>query len=243
MGPTVMTITAISSYASATLGVSAPDSERVAVHDHLLRAVENSRLETLPYRHWFLNDMLTVDACTAITGLPLEAPHIGDTYGRRETHNSSRIFFSVENRACFPVCEALAAALQDPVTVAALEQKCGVNLAGSSLRIEYCQDTDGFWLEHHTDIGAKLFTLLIYLSTGPGSEAWGTDIMDEQGKVIATAPSIFNSGLIFIPGTDTWHGFYKRPITGVRKTLIVNYVRPEWRSRHELAYPEQPVVR
>jgi hypothetical protein len=24
----------------------------------------------------------------------------------------------------------------------------------------------------------------------------------------------------------------------VRRSLIVNYVKPEWRSRHELAYPD-----
>ncbi len=219
-----------------------PGAKGFTLRDHFLQAVKNSRLETTPYRHWFLSDMLSADACTAITGLPLEAPPIGDTYGRRETHNSSRIFFSVENRERFPVCRELAAVLQDPVTVSALERNCAVNLTGSYLRIEYCQDTDGFWLEHHTDIGAKLFTMLIYLSTGPGSEEWGTDIMDEHGKVIATAPSVFNSGLIFIPGNDTWHGFHKRPVNGIRKTLIVNYVKDEWRSRHELAYPGQPIV-
>jgi hypothetical protein len=29
---------------------------------------------------------------------------------------------------------------------------------------------------------------------------------------------------------------------GKRKSLIVNYVKPEWRARHELAYPETPVT-
>ena len=41
-----------------------------------------------------------------------------------------------------------------------------------------------------------------------------------------------------MPASDTWHGFHKRPIAGVRRSLIVNYVKPEWRSRHELAYPD-----
>jgi hypothetical protein len=30
--------------------------------------------------------------------------------------------------------------------------------------LELCLDTDGFWLEPHTDIGAKKLTLLISLS-------------------------------------------------------------------------------
>lgn len=47
--------------------------------------------------------------------------------------------------------------------------------------------------------------------------------------------------MIFIPGSDTWHGVEKRNFAGVRKSIIVNYVKPEWRSRHELAYPERPI--
>ena len=57
----------------------------------------------------------------------------------------------------------------------------GCTLGGSFLRIEYCLDTDGFWLEPHTDIGAKLFTMLVYLSDHPEAEDWGTDIMDCVG--------------------------------------------------------------
>ena len=54
-------------------------------------------------------------------------------------------------------------------------------LDGSFLRIECCLDTDGFWLEPHTDIGAKLLTLLVYLSDHPEAGDWGTDIMDPAG--------------------------------------------------------------
>jgi len=57
--------------------------------------------------------------------------------------------------------------------------------------------------------------------------------------LVATAPYRRNAGLIFIPGSDTWHGFHRRPIVGVRRSLIVNYVKPEWRSRHELAFPDR----
>jgi hypothetical protein len=47
--------------------------------------------------------------------------------------------------------------------------------------------------------------------------------------------------MVFVPGDDTFHGFEKRPFTGVRKTLILNYVTPEWRAREQLAFPEVPV--
>ncbi len=84
--------------------------------------------------------------------------------------------------------------------------------------------------------------MLIYLSTGPGSAEWGTDLMSPTGEVLGRSPGSANSGLIFVPAADTWHGFARRPISGVRRSLIINYVRPEWRSRHELAFPNRPVT-
>ena len=194
-----------------------------------------------PFRHWLLAEMLPAETCAAVDALPVTPPVIADTMGRRETHNSSRLFFGVDERAQHAVCDDIASALQRADVIRQLEGLCDVRLAGASLRIEYCLDTDGFWLEPHTDIGAKLFTMLIYLSDDPGSEAWGTDLYDRQQRWVATTPFRRNCGFIFIPGPETWHGVERRPIHGVRRSLIVNYVKPEWRSRHELAFPEQPV--
>jgi hypothetical protein len=213
-----------------------------AVALQLGRALDAAAPGAVPFRHWLIDTALPAAVPPAVAALPLPPPAIADTLGKRETSNSLRVFFSPEMRARFPVCAAVAEALQRPATVARLARLSGAGLAGSFLRIEYCQDTDGFWLEPHTDIGAKLFTMLIYLADAPGSEGWGTDLMTPGGEVVATAPYRANSGLIFVPGSDTWHGFRKRPIAGVRRSLIVNYVKPEWRSRHELAYPAQPVA-
>ena len=195
-----------------------------------------------PYRYWLLHRMLPLDLARSLTELPFPAPSIADTRGKRETHNGQRIFVSADNRAHFPACAELAEAFQDDATVALLQDVTAAKLEGSSLRIECCLDTDGFWLEPHTDIGAKMLTLLVYLSDHPDAADWGTDVMDPAGNVLARAPGNFNEGLLFVPAADTWHGFARRPIHGLRRSLIVNYVKPEWRSRHELAFPDQPVV-
>jgi hypothetical protein len=60
-------------------------------------------------------------------------------------------------------------------------------------------------------------------------------------KFYESAPGDFNCGLIFIPGTKSYHGFEKRPIKGIRRSLMLNYVGPEWRARHELCFPNHPV--
>lgn len=193
-----------------------------------------------PFRHWLLREVFTEDVCRAIVALPFAAAPIGDTEGRRETHNSVRTFFSIENRERFPVCRDLAEVLQSGTTVRKVEETFDIDLAGSFLRIEYCQDRDGFWLEPHTDIAAKLLTVQVYVSAEPGARDWGTDLYDRHGGLAVTVPYEFNCGFGFVPGKDTWHGFRRRPIDGVRRSVIINYVRPEWRARHELAYPDQP---
>ncbi|HEX3984077.1 MAG TPA: 2OG-Fe(II) oxygenase [Acidisoma sp.] len=215
--------------------------ETARISQHILTALDAAETQTFPYPHWLPQDVLPEPVVEAIRELPLETPAIVDTLGRRETHNSSRLFLGTEQQERFPVCRALISALQAPDAVAALTRKTGAALGGSFLRVEYCLDTDGFWLEPHTDIGAKFFTMLIYLADPPPGEDWGTDIYETPARHIGSAPARRNAGLIFVPSEISWHGFIRRPITGLRRSLIVNYVTPEWRARHELACADHPV--
>lgn len=217
------------------------DSLALADRDGFLKALDGSQRITKPYRHWLMKDILPLEQAEALHALPVPAPADLTFNGRRETNNSTRFYFNAKAQAEFPAARALAEAFQDPKTVASIEKECAIDLTGTNLRLEYCQDTDGFWLEPHTDIGVKQYTMLIYLSKGPGSEEWGTDVYDQSMKWVHRAPCHFNSGLIFIPGNDTWHSVDRRPIKGVRKSIIINYVAREWRDRYELAYPEKPV--
>ncbi len=210
----------------------------VKIADAFAASLASARIRETPFRHWLLTDALPDETLTALAELPAPPAEIGDTQGRRETHNSSRRFFAPGD-LWDGTCQAVAQTFQAPETVAMLADATGAPLEGASLRIEYCQDRDGFWLEPHTDIGAKLFTMLVYLGDDP---AMGTDIYDAEKRHLGAAPFGFGRGLIFVPGDDTWHGFEKRRIDGVRKSIIVNYVKPEWRSRHELAFANAPVL-
>ncbi len=194
-----------------------------------------------PYRHWLLDGVLPCFSARSITQLPFEAATISETYGKRDTHNASRHFFNHEAQLQYPVCADVAGGFQSAEVIRAIEKTCEVDLQGSFLRIEYCQDKEGFWLEPHTDIGVKLFTMVIYLTQGPLGNTMGTDIYDAALKWVGRAPSEFNSAVVFIPAENTWHGFEKRPMPELRRSLIVNYVKPEWRSRHELAFPNAPI--
>ena len=204
----------------------------------LIANLKGSDAFDTPYPHWLLKSVFPDDVAQVINDLDIPMGAGLDYGGRRELNNSQRAFFDAERQAENPTVGAVAQAFKSPETIATIEALTGTDLTGSLLRLEYTQDTDGFWLEPHTDIGAKLFTMLWYLSVGEGSDNCGTDVLDEKFNLVKTAPFTFNTGLIFIPGTNTWHGFQKRKINGVRKSLIINFVKPEWRSRHELAFQD-----
>lgn len=212
-----------------------------ALIEQVLHSIATRREAREPYRHWLLSDVLPQETCTAIVELPFAAPRIADTRGKRETHNESRTFFSVANRARFTVCNDMAAAFQSNAVVRALEEAFATTLTGSFLRVEYCQDSGSFWLEPHCDVEVKLITIQVYLSSGADAESLGTDIYRDENTWFATVPASFNSALVFVPAKNTWHGFRRRQFAGVRRSIIINYVTASWRARHELAYPTDAV--
>jgi hypothetical protein len=207
----------------------------------LLKSFSLASWHDVPYRHWMLLSCLPTDAASAIGQLPFPAPDLGGVSGKRELHNGTRKYFDVENRTQFPVCEAFAAAFQDEKITRAIEQTFPTRLEGSYLRIEYAQDRDGFWLEPHTDLGVKLFTMLLYLAEDASHGGLGTDIYDAEKRHVGRSPFINNSALVFVPSNITYHGFERRPIEGVRKSVIINYVTDEWRAREQLAFPDRPI--
>jgi len=217
------------------------DAPTRAIQAVFLAALAHITRKTEPYRYWLLQKVLPDEAASAIAELPIARPDGLVFSGRRETNNARRIYFGEHARREFPVARACAEAFQSPEIVAAIERECGADLAGTNLRIEYCQDTDGFWLEPHADISVKRFTMSLYLCRGEESVDMGTDIYDRGRTWVGRAPSDFNSAMIFIPSPEAIHGFTPRPIKGVRKSLIVNYVTQDWRNRQELAFPETPV--
>jgi hypothetical protein len=225
--------------AGATGGQTARDRE--ACRARFAESLATASAHDEPYRHWLLRDVLPHDVAAAMDGLPFPAPALNGVSGSREIHNNTRRYVDAEAIAAYPVCRSVAEAFQDPRTVATVEDVTGARLDGCCLRIEYAQDTDGFWLQPHTDLGVKKFTLLYYLSP-TGVPDLGTDVYRDAETWSHRAPFEPGGALAFVPSDRTWHGFEPRPIPVVRKSLIVNYVTEEWRAREQLAYPDQPVT-
>jgi hypothetical protein len=207
-----------------------------------VKSVDNGKRSDKPYTYWSIKDCLPADTVDDVIALPFEAPSLDGISGKRELHNNTRKYFDIENRTRFPVCEAVAQAFQDERVTSHIEKTFDTNLKGTYLRIEFAQDIDGFWLEPHTDLGVKSFTLLLYLSKDPSHKDLGTDIYDGDKRHFGRSPFASNAAMIFVPSNNTYHGFERRPIKGVRTSLIINYVTTEWRAREQLSFPEAPIA-
>jgi len=195
-----------------------------------------------PYRHWTLSEIFPGDVVEALRDLPFTAPSLDGVSGARELHNNPRRYFDAENNAEHPVCAAVAEAFQSPTVVSAIIEATGAPIEDCYLRIEYAQDVDGFWLHPHTDLGVKKLTLLYYLGEGESQSDLGTDLYGADRSWARRYAFDPNTALVFVPSDITWHGFEPRPINGVRKSVIINYVTDDWRAREQLAYPDMPVA-
>ena len=220
-------------------GALSPEAARIA--DAFAASIEARRTFEQPYLHFLIENVFPADVSDALAELPFAAPVLNGLSGKRELHNDQRSYFDAAGMGRFPVMRGVAEALQSQRIARLIYNAFGAPIDDTFLRLEYAQDIDGFWLEPHTDLGVKKFTCLIYLSEGPGHEGLGTDIYWSRERHFGSTPFKRGSAMIFVPGDNTWHGFEKRPIDGVRRSVILNYVTHDWRAREQLSYPEQPI--
>ncbi|EEA92000.1 2OG-Fe(II) oxygenase [Pseudovibrio sp. JE062] len=203
----------------------------------IFHALRQATPHKAPFLHWTADNLLPQPILTDFQSLPTCIREMDYSEGQRATNNKLRQYLHGDSFMKFEAEQEFASAFQAPQMIELFYEKCGVDLTGTYLRIEYTCDQEGFWLEPHTDIGAKKFTLMIYLSEAHGEE-WGTSLYSDKETFHSNTPWSPNRAMFFIPSDDSWHGFEKREISAPRKSLIINYVTSEWRARHELAFPE-----
>jgi hypothetical protein len=106
-----------------TMRVEAPAIETTdgaAVAESFLACLANANHQRSPFDYWLLTNPLPAGDCEAIAGLPIAPPAEVVHNGRRETNNSTRIFFTRENQEKFPVVARVAKGFNDPRVRAAV---------------------------------------------------------------------------------------------------------------------------
>ncbi|MBS0185472.1 MAG: 2OG-Fe(II) oxygenase [Proteobacteria bacterium] len=206
-----------------------------------IKSWDSTPFRTDPYDHLIVKNFFDASLVSDVVEIPVQEYDLAYVKGTREEFNPTRQYFTPSFISQFDAAQRVADIFRSSEVISAIEKKGNISLKDSLLRIEYAIDKDKFWLTPHTDLGVKLFTFLIYLSKEEDASGWGTDIYYDAETHHSTVPYESNTGLSFFPSDKTWHGFEPRPIKGIRKTLIVNYVTQEWRNRHELVHPTEPM--
>lgn len=213
---------------------------RTPVEDAILASFAAAEQREAPYRNWRLAEVLPEATARSLSELPFHAVDLHGVSGKRELHNDQRSYFAGDVLDRFPATRSVAEALQSERVTRAIMERTGARIGGCYLRIEYAIDISGFWLQPHTDLGVKTFTMLHYLGQ-PGQEDLGTDLYSAPDAWAERAPFEWNTAFIFVPSDNTWHGFEPRQIAQPRRSIIINYVTDEWRAREQLAFPNDPV--
>ena len=173
-----------------------------AIINQMLKSISSSTCSKTPYPNWNLSQCLPEEVVNEILNLPFPVPDLAGVSGKRELHNATRNYFDQPNMLRYPVCLAFNEAFQDPRLTTRIESYFNTNLRGTYLRVEYAQDTGGFWLEPHTDLGVKVFTMLLYLSEDPRHANLGTDIYDINKKHVGRSPFAPNTAFVFVPSDE-----------------------------------------
>lgn len=215
--------------------------DTLPVAQSIAQSLQRSRHHKIPYDYWLLENVFPEGLCEMLADLPFHAPGSEEANfdGRRNTNNKLRIYFNSENQVKFPAIQQITAGFDHPLVRRSIEELSGANLDDTLLRIEYCQDMPGFWLEPHTDISVKKLSMLVFLLDDPVLAGTGTDIFTgpPEHAYVTSAPYGCNKGILFVPAANTWHGAGHNPVPPgkVRKSLIINFVSAEWREKRELA--------
>ena len=183
-----------------------------------------------PFLHCLIEQPLTetmlAEVCgTFIADVPrvYDGTRAGDAQGTARNANT-RCFITRDNAEQFPGLSELVDDLLSRETIECVEHLLRRTMDDCCLRIEVICDRRGFWLEPHKDIKEKRMSMLLYANPFGESESLGTDLYDQDLKLVKTMPYRHNVGYMFAPAHDTWHGLEKNELRRERRTLLINYV-------------------
>lgn len=238
----------------------------MSLDDHIADCILNRRTDrTFPFPFYLLEGVFPSDIIAKVQALDCNPKSM---VGTRAQHNATRLYFTEAFQAENPVARSICEAFQSAKVARAIASNSGARLDDTHLLVELSADTGVSELVPHRDIGTKRFTGLFYISDDPALGHCGTDfytrrpdrlneIADHADRTGEAPRALFEEktvrppygpglGYYFIPSDVSWHGFDRREINGVRKTIIVNYIGvaangERYRNVQNLAFPDRPV--
>ena len=208
----------------------------MSLHNTVIDSLQKRKENNTPFQHWSINDLLPQNYIDRIINdIPIpdtqkihDGTRAGDTTFKDGKNTSSRMFITRKIIMQHPFLQELIDVFLHSETVTLIKECFFSTHEKLFFRAECTFDHNGFYLAPHEDIKEKVFTLFLYLGDSP--EYCGTDLYDNHKNLVKTIPFKNNTGYIFVPGKNTWHGFEPKAFTGVRRALLLNYVtfETEW---------------
>jgi len=203
------------------------------VNTKLLEALKNSRMNDNPWEHFTFEGALTDEQIDEIrnASIPRDGVlHDGTRSGYKEgvekQNHKLREYITKDNYHRYPELTKFINEMRGKEVREAIAQmvKNENNFAGSFVRLEVLNDVEGFWLKPHCDITEKLISSLIYVNKTGENINLGTDLYNENLKLVKTVPFWNNLGYIFA-GPNKWHGMDEgKNIKIERRGIQLNYV-------------------
>ena len=156
-----------------------------------------------PFNHWQFSDCLDKDTLNEISYAKIPSGNRAYDGTRAADYTGQgidgklRLFITKENKQNFPNLTKLINSLQNSVVVNKISQLIKKDLSKSFVRLEIIGDKKGFWLKPHKDISEKLMTMMIWANPYGEDRNLGTDLYNNEFKLVKTIEYIHNCGYFF----------------------------------------------
>lgn len=183
-----------------------------------------------PFKHWEISKCLSEKTLNEIsyTNIPDGQRSFDGTRAADHTgggiDGKLRLFIDNDNTHDYPNLTKVINELQKKEVYEKIGDLIKKDLCNSFVRLEIIGDKKGFWLKPHKDISEKLMTMMIWANPYEESESLGTDLYDNDFKLVKTIKYLHNNGYFFSSGQDTWHGLELKEIKKERRCIQINYV-------------------
>ena len=192
--------------------------------------LENLKSSNHPFKHWEISNCLDIKALDEISFSNI--PHGNRAYdGTRAADLTGkgidgklRLFIDLSNSKLYPCLTKIINNLQSKTVYEKIGNLLNKDLSKSYIRLEIIGDKKGFWLKPHKDISEKLMTMMVWANPYDESDSLGTDLYDNDFKLVKTIKYRHNNGYFFSSGQDTWHGLELKEIKKERRCIQINYV-------------------
>ena len=185
-----------------------------------------------PWEHFIFNEFFSKNDYQILKDFPrLESSYENITGFRDAIDN--RVFLNDKFVSKNPQFKSVLRTLNDTES---FEKIFGVDLINCSLRPELIDDRYPFFHEVHCDHPDKVLTMLIYIDKDD-EQNLASDLYIDKNTHHTKLKWKDNGGIGWTiePNDDKWHGFKPMKYNGVRRILIINWVKNNiWNDKSQL---------